>query len=248
MSGAEPSFQVAAWDSQFFGIAIAQVSSAAVTKGRFDQVVDDLRAVGVRLAYIGVPADGQVARDILAKAGAALVDIKVRYRRDLTGSGDTLHTGSPVQRWTDPRADAALRSLAVQSGAYSRFNVDSKIPIERFRALYETWIDKSVSGELADSVWVVSSSERVPQALVTVRAQGTVGEIGLLAVDTNVRRQGLGRELISAALAAHRAAGCSRAEVVTQEANAAACRLYEASGYRVDSRVAMHHLWLDNAA
>ncbi|MCG6533248.1 MAG: GNAT family N-acetyltransferase, partial [Syntrophales bacterium LBB04] len=70
------------------------------------------------------------------------------------------------------------------------------------------------------------------------------GDIGLFAVDAAMRRKNLGVSLVHTAQEwAHRR-GLKSAQVVTQEKNVAACRLYEKCGYRIDKVEFFYHFWI----
>lgn len=70
-----------------------------------------------------------------------------------------------------------------------------------------------------------------------------INEVG---VAPSHHRHGLGRRLVTALLAHARAIGCAQAWVLTDEANVAACRLYEtAGGVDAGGPVVMYEFPLD---
>jgi predicted N-acetyltransferase YhbS len=68
---------------------------------------------------------------------------------------------------------------------------------------------------------------------VEVRVQGDAGYFGMLAVDTTVRRGGIGRALVEAAEAHCRAAGCAVMTMSTGENRTELIPYYGKMGYRV---------------
>src|SRR5882724_879002 len=68
---------------------------------------------------------------------------------------------------------------------------------------------------------------------VEVRVDGDAGYFGMLAVETTVRRGGIGRALVEAAEAYCRNAGCSVMTMSTGENRTELIPYYEKMGYRV---------------
>jgi dTDP-4-amino-4,6-dideoxy-D-galactose acyltransferase len=237
------------WDSELLGALVARASVHGLSTA---ETVEQLRAVhdvGARLTYlIGEPRN-QLARKTLDDARARLVDERLTYVRkvdvslaDETMSCISLHDG----RWPDDD----LYHLAIASGEFSRFRLDPNMPRHVFLRLYSTWMARSVSGEIADVVFVArSQSSRHKMGtsrlngMVTVKVCDGRSEIGLLAVSPWSRGRGIGRMLVRAANIWAASRGASVEQVVTQRANAAARHLYERCGYRVESRIPTRHLW-----
>ncbi len=137
----------------------------------------------------------------------------------------------------------SLVELALASGSYSRFKVDPQMPGACFKTLYQAWIHRSTTREIADEV-LVAGEEGDLQAMVTIRLDGITAHIGLIAVEAAARGRGLGSGLIHAAEGWASERGALRMEVVTQGANQAACSLYERCGYQILSEEDVYHLWI----
>lgn len=68
---------------------------------------------------------------------------------------------------------------------------------------------------------------------VVVRTQGTRGYFGMLAIDPDQRRRGVGRRLITAAEDLARHQGCTSMEIRVVDLRTELPPLYEAMGYRI---------------
>jgi GNAT superfamily N-acetyltransferase len=147
-------------------------------------------------------------------------------------------------------ADQSLQELAVLAGTHSRFHVDPRIPVDRFESLYRIWVDRSTRRELADIVFVATSSGCVREKVgfITVQKTGDSGKIGLIAVHPRHRGRGIGSLLMGKAHEWMREHGLCRAGVVTQTGNIPACRLYARCGYMPVNVQAWFHFWLDPPA
>jgi dTDP-4-amino-4,6-dideoxy-D-galactose acyltransferase len=206
------------------------------------------RRSGVALVYWQADPGQPAPEALLAEFAGRLVDRKATYRADLSaadrGPAPVEGGGVRVGEYPAGPASAGLRSLALAAGEYSRFRADPDIPRGKFASLYATWIERSARRELADVVLVAEDDRPGPPlGMVTVAAEGAAAEVGLIAVAGGERRRGVGRLLMQAAHRWMTGRGCSRSAVVTQLANAPACRLYERCGYRLQGVAHCFHFW-----
>jgi ribosomal protein S18 acetylase RimI-like enzyme len=235
------------WDSGHFGFAVARIAPTA-TAAEVAAALGKAREQGVRLVYWLAAPGVNVAPGLLRRFTGRPVGKRATYRLDLPAQGSTVGGETPstyrVRSCDQTEVSPALRHLALEAGSHSRFAVDPFFPRERFVSLYTTWIERSVRGELADAVLVAEDvAVGALLGMVTVAAAGEEGNIGLIAVEASARGQGIGRRLLDSAGAWLLAVGARQVTVVTQEANRAACRLYEKAGYRTLAVESWYHFW-----
>lgn len=224
------------WDSKFFGFPVAKISNLSE--------LDTLRQQGVRLVYWSSP--NMANQTMITAAGGSLVDKKITYQMDLstiTILPNQPQTSPVVVEYLDQTASADLIDLSTQAGLYSRFRVDQRMDQQKFHELYTQWIQKSCTHELAKAVLVIREQNHCV-AVVTVGEKNGFGDIGLVAVDASQRGKGYGIALIRAAQAWFIQHGYVTSQVVTQQDNIAACRLYEKCGYKPASLEYYYHFWL----
>jgi dTDP-4-amino-4,6-dideoxy-D-galactose acyltransferase len=230
------------WDSGFFGFGVGRVAAPFGNPPRLAAALAEAWAARLRLVYgICDHADGPSFEVALA-AGGRFVDAKRIYALNLAGGAAA--TEELALAGTDACSRRQLRSLAWQAAEYSRFRLDPALPHGSWRRMYSAWLRNSLDGKIADAVWVERSGEDTV-GMVTVAHRNAHGQIGLLAVDRNSRGRGVGRRLLGAARQSCYAAGCDSLTVVTQGANDAACRLYEAAGYQLAGEQDIFHFWND---
>ena len=206
------------------------------------EMLVDFRREGVRLAYARTPC-GARAETAAAQAGGQLVSRRVTYIADLHHDhGIDSPPTFDIAPFVGPLTPT-LESLALASGAYSRFRVDPQMPQSVFDLLYRTWIRKSVTGELAERVFV-ARVQGIECGMVTVAEEGERGTIGLMAVAEGERGRGVGRALVRCVRQHHLAMGRQIVQVVTQHSNRSACTFYENVGFRVERIEAEYHFWL----
>jgi len=251
-----PDWEPLPWDTACFGFPTARLRTG-LPAGALGKAVGSLRSGGIRLAYWNTLPEDREGLATASALGGIRVDERLCYQADpLPAAADPAGSTGPG-RAVDAAGrgwDRALEDLALHAGKYSRFKSDPHFPAEGFPALYREWMRKSLTGERADVVLALpgagsenmgtSGQESGPDGVVTLAARNGEGSIGLIAVAPGNEGRGLGSGLMRAALDWFRARGCTRAGVITQGANLAACALYERHGFRVKQREIVHHFWL----
>ncbi len=230
------------WDSEFFGFKVVRITHREVTAVQVDITLRRLKGQGVRLAYW--PLASPLQPTDVERHGGRLVDRKTTFRLELNDTADREDsTDSLVEPYSEFMSMHQLEDLAVQSGAYSRFASDPQVPRGKCEQLYRMWIRQSVLRENANEVLVIRQKGSL-LGVVTLGEKNGHGNIGLLAVDRSARGKGYGERLVGAAEGWFRRRNYSRAQVVTQGENVAACRLYKKCGYRIEQVDYFYHFWL----
>lgn len=229
------------WDSAFFGLSLARVTSSTLDPASAGEVVALARAQHV--ACLSLLLSGKDFSSIAAaqEAGFHLVDVRTTLERP---AAQTLPTAPALRVRRQVEADVpALEDIAGEAHLNTRFGRDGRFPRDRVAELYRTWIRKECAGS-ADEVLVVEA-EGTPLGYVTCQAgAGGAGKIGLIAVRNGERKRGAGTALLRAALEWLAARGVQEVSVVTQGHDVAAMRLYERTGFVTTSVELWFHLWL----
>jgi dTDP-4-amino-4,6-dideoxy-D-galactose acyltransferase len=241
----EGRYELLAFDSSIFGFPVARVP-ATDDRNALAAALDGARRTGVRLIYL-LTELSEAAR-VAEELSGTLISERVTFARDLTAADEipVLSRAEPsvaVERWSATVPTPELLHLARDAGRFSRFRVDSRVPLGVFERIYDAWITNSVSGKMADEVMVTRDASSL-SGLVTVGEKNGRAEIGLLAVRKDARGRGLGKALVGAALEWAVQRQFLEAQVVTQRANIAACRLYESCGYTIERVERVFHFWL----
>lgn len=232
------------WDSEFFGFNVAKITCNYLKERQMSEVLRYLNERKFRLVYWSLPAASQEMVSMAQRMGGLLVDEKVTFVRNIRSPRNGISDSeSLVQPYVKEAPEEALINLALSSGDFSRFKVDSCFPAELFVKLYTAWITRSVRKEIAWQV-LVAVERGVLHGMVTLGERAKRGDIGLLAVAASARGKGIGKQLIAAADREFYARGYEFGQVVTQRANIPACRLYEVCGYKVDKIENVLHFWI----
>jgi len=236
------------WDSLLFGWPVGQLmihaplDDAGSARQLREQLLDARR---YRLVY--VLAEGHWG-DSLEQycdhlpAPARCYDRKVVLAKVINPTGPAVQPAWQIIRYQQPHVPDSLLQLALASGEYSRFRLDPLLQ-EFYEPMYRTWIEKSVSGQLADDVLVRFEQQEIVAFVTVSKIDGACGQIGLMAVSPSHRGRGLATSLLRAADRWYEERELTRATVKTQLANTPACRLYEKAGYRVETITTIYHYW-----
>jgi dTDP-4-amino-4,6-dideoxy-D-galactose acyltransferase len=238
-------YQLLSWDSDFFGFIVARIMPYRLTVSELKSMLDSLKNENVSLVYWASDPEDQESQEGARRLGGFLADRKVTYAIDLElGPQDLLvAAASRIEEYAEPTTTADLEHLAIQSGLFSRYNVDPRISKEQFERLYRHWIRKSVNRTLADTVFVAREGQRIV-GMVTVVIKHGQGAIGLISVDERVRRKNIGVNLVRTAQRWAIESGCRHVQVVTQGDNIAGCRMYEKCGFHIKKIEYFYHFWL----
>lgn len=237
------------WDSAFFGFRIAQVDAGTAASGDVARIVREADDASIECLYWLVDAADAAAIRAAEQNGFSMADIRLTLER--TRDDRREPAGDAPIRLAAPADVPALKALARASHRNTRFHRDPRFDPARSDELYATWIERSVTGELADAVWVVDVDDAARGYLTVNVDRGQAGRdgvpasstIGLVAVDPGHRGRGYGDALLRTACAWTAQQGLARTRVVTQGNNAPAIRFYERAGFVASSVELWYHRW-----
>lgn len=160
-----------------------------------------------------------------------LVDIKMTFEKHINDPAEIPEI-KPFQR----PLSKELQDLAFESGALSRYKLDTRLNQEEFEKLYRIWIKKA---------WESNSVLEAPdlQGMVTYSVEHKAAKVGLIAVSKQSQGKGWGKKLMKAAEAKAYSLGADTIEVSTQQVNIPAGKLYESLGYKLTEKVFIYHWW-----
>ena len=220
------------WDTAFFGFKIGAVDVSSLSEvavcelERFDLVYIFAQKKETKISYDLFLADEK--RTYLKK-----------IQEPLMLMDKNIFSVVPSEI-----ADVKLLDLTYQAGAYSRFKLDNGFPEGSFKKLYKSWINKSVSRNIAKEVLVYKTKDYECAGLITLGLKNDKPDIGIIAVDKAVRGIGIGSKLIHAAeWWALNKQQINEIQVVTQGANIHACKFYERQGYSLKTKLFIYHWW-----
>ena len=185
--------------------------------------------------YCKVPTTEVTVIHALEAASFHLVDTSLTMKKPL----DDNASQTPSTRFAHVNDLTAVGRIAEQNFSYSRFHMDPLIPTAQANTIKKNWAINFFSGKRGDSMVVAEQEGEVAGFLQLIRV-GPDLIIDLLAVDDQLRRQGLASNMISFAQSHNKE--LQHIITGTQAANIAAIRFYEDMGFRVISSNHVFHL------
>jgi dTDP-4-amino-4,6-dideoxy-D-galactose acyltransferase len=228
------------WDSAHFGIRIGRVLPASIDREILRSAADWADSTSVDCMYLLVDSNDPDAVRIAGESGWRMVDMRVTL-------GANVHDNAVADNsLREATADDIpyLRQLARRSHKDSRFYSDGRFPAPACDELYAKWIERSVRDrDFAGAVFVPQTTEDRAAGYITCAIKEGVGDIGLIAVDEEFRRLGIGKKLLAESVRWFARQGAERVLVVTQGRNIPALRMYERAGFNVESIQLWFHRW-----
>lgn len=229
--------QLAQWDTENFGIKIGNlIPEGEISKEWLFGQKEVAFGQGYDLLYL---KDIIVPSDIL-NSSLFLADEKIIYEKII--SEDEGYAADPsVFSLLHHEYNIQLEELAFESGRFSRYNCDKRLPGNVFKTLYSQWMKRSLAGLIADDVLGYTIDGNIA-GIITYRKTETNVSIGLVAVLPQFAGKGVGTKLMQTLFA--KCGPGSVVEVATQRRNKVACHFYEKNGYVEKETVNIYHYWI----
>ncbi len=229
------------WDTAFFGYNIGRVNVNRLTLESLAQIDAWCDDVQIDCLYFLADSGDYETAWIANQNGFNYVDTRITWTLTMTHA-PLLSTSEQAIRLGIPSDLPALKGIARTNHRDSRFYFDPVFPVERSNVLFETWIEKSLAGSLADTVLVITENDH-PIGYSAVQFTPLGGQINLIGVSPELRGQGVGTQLLRASLFHFWDRGLPHIDVVTQGRNLGAQRLYAKQGFIPSATSNWYHRW-----
>jgi len=236
------------WESAFFGFPIGSLDIPA----DFSQAdLQELLRQGqrhFRLIYVFRQGFGPETLEAL-DTPCVRYDQRITFKKVIARSVPPLD--EHVKAYTSTICCKQLEALAITSGTMTRFMRDPELSLQ-YERLFLTWINNSVSGGLADSIWTWRENGKMI-GLATVRCAKRIcpengqpereGRIGMLAVHEQFRRKGIAGTLLRTCDYWCHSLDIPIASIITQSDNVATISLCKKLGYEQTETDSVYHCW-----
>jgi len=221
------------WETDFFSMKIGKANGEQCS---IDEIIRQKESERYELIVISYDAFNFDIDAFIASNNGILADKKVTYHKCLD---DNVIFPPEISFHKGPLTDE-LSELAILSGHLSRFNQDFRLRA-KCKQMFIKWIENSLNGQLADKVMVYREDGHI-SGFVTIKQHDFAGQIGLISVSEKLQGKGVGSKLIQACDSWLQRNNATKYEVVTQQNNVGACRLYEKNGFSVKNVKYIYHL------
>lgn len=235
------SIKILEWDSNLFGYQVASLDIPNNDELESFYLKQSLHDNRISLLYIFTDPSDNNNMKIIEALGAYKVDERQLFYKDKILKDSEIIPD--IEPYKYEYVNRNLYSLTLQSGEFSRFNIDKHFRNNEYIKLYSKWIERSVKKEIANEILVyLNSSEEY--GMITLNVKAEIGTIGLFAVDKAIRGKSIGKKLIKSAERYFLDHGVKEIYVTTQGDNISACQFYKSCGFKIKNRKNVYHLWL----
>jgi GNAT superfamily N-acetyltransferase len=235
------------WDSEFFGIRIAQINSTSLSPELMQEIYQWCDKNAIECLYFLGTADNPESIRIAENNAFHLVEVRLTIERDLRGYQPPASRPPGMEEIiVRPAQDAdlpALQRISRNSYFNSRFYFDDRFPEEACQQYYETWIKKSYESG-ADQVLVAEiKGEVLGYTTLHLNLEKAEGQVGLIAVAEDARKHGVGYVIGDDLITWFAQRGAERIIAVTQGRNIPTQRLSQRQGFLTKSCHLYYHKW-----
>lgn len=225
--------ETAIWDSDFFNLRVGIVHPGQFQMEKFLQQKNNFD-----LVYLVEHSANMDVITQIEKLNMKPVDVKIIYAKQVVTHAEQ----DNIVAYQLPYVNTKLHELALESGIYSRFKLDTRLGYKWFSRMYSRWIERSVNGEIANIVYIHGNHDNI-NGFVTLAIKNDCCQIGLIAVDATMRGKGVAQALISSCENFATQHQHAYLKVATQQANKSACNLYARCGFEIESCTNIYHYW-----
>jgi dTDP-4-amino-4,6-dideoxy-D-galactose acyltransferase len=134
------------WDSDFFGYLVGRINTSETF---FKISTDELN--NFRLIYLFSDKVLEITDSKILEVDIKTTLVKLIEKNELYPVHESISEYSGGQ-------DTKMKSLALESGKYSRFKTDKNFMNNEFIKLYSKWIEDSITKVIADKLIVFSEN------------------------------------------------------------------------------------------
>lgn len=221
------------WDSSFFKTNVYSLQATNT-----DEIINSLKKIETNSILYVFSEKYEIPNDILLNYGGKLVDVKTIFQKEIYHKNNIEEN---IVEFNKDEASKELYDLAFESGKFSRFKIDNRLPEDSFKKLYSKWIEKSITSNDI-KVFVINKNNKAI-AFVTLIIENNVGNIGLIAVNNNFQGQGLGKNLLLFCENYLIDKGIKSIKIPTQYSNIAAVKFYLKNNYKIIEQNNIYHFF-----
>ena len=223
------------WDSGFFNINIGKIE---LTTSLHESIIDQIEAFD--LVYIYQPENFELK---IPGFRMTFSEKRILYSKKIWFKENEIRSDLFLNNFPCNKTELnQLYNLAFQSGSYSRFKLDPRIPDTKFKTLYKKWIDKSSSDETSDKI-ILFRRDGMIRGFLSFYITESYAKISLIAVDKNYRGAGIGSSLLNRLEEILVSSKIPELYVETQIANIEARKFYKKLGFKKKRIEFLKHYW-----
>jgi dTDP-4-amino-4,6-dideoxy-D-galactose acyltransferase len=225
------------WDSDFLNQKVAKWHILYNSQPTSEEIKKNLQKFD--LIYL-------VSNQPLNHLKENCVDIKTTYSKIITQSSSPRSSSQIISIPFDKsiHSKQELLGIVLESGKYSRFNLDKKFPNDKFEEMYSRWMCNGIEEINGSKILLIYNVQKKIDGFIQIKVVPNVKiSIELIAVAPHARGRGIASLLLEDTKSITLSNNIPVIEVVTQDQNIAATKLYLKNGFTLQKREYIYHLW-----
>ena len=231
------------WDSEFFGVKIANVNVSRMNERIAAFVEEWCGKNGIACLFYLCDCNHAESVRVAEGHGYGFKDIRMHFEMNMEGFSPRGAEGNPVRECA--REDLVeIKKIAWKSYAKSRYYYDGHFEEARLEKFYSNWLENTFNSP-SGKVLVAAEKGGKPFGYVSgeIDNRGRLGRIILVGVEEKHAGSGVGKALVDAMLNFMHERKVYAVEVVTQGRNLGAQRLYQKCGFKIALLSLWYHKW-----
>jgi dTDP-4-amino-4,6-dideoxy-D-galactose acyltransferase len=234
------------WDTSFFNTNISFLSSICLTKNIENYVKNFIALNKIELVTFRCNCHDVQSVKTAEDNDYSFVDIRLTMERNIDKNFVFQDTkkGFFIQKAIKTDIETLIecgRDIYYSS----RYYYDKNFNTSKVDEFYSGWIRKSVLGLFDDFCYALYDN-KIPIGFCSIKLnKGKSASIGLLGLNQNYAKLGLGRYMLNKVIEALYKDGIIHVDVVTQGRNYQAQRLYQRCGFITQSTELWYHKWIN---
>ena len=235
------------WDSSFFGLNIAYLSSTCLTENIENYVKNFIVLNDIKLIQFKCNCHDIFSVKVAENNNYSFVDIRLTMEKSIDNSSFSEDQIEGITFGKAVESDIqVLEDFGKDIYSTSRYYYDTNFDIGKLEEFYSGWIKKSVLGLFDDFCYALYKNKK-PIGFCSIKLNdGNSASIGIIGVDKNYSGLGVGRYMLNNVIEDLYKNGVTYIDVVTQGRNYGAQRLYQRCGFITRSTELWYHKWLEN--
>ena len=223
------------WDSEFFKLNIASLRIKDFSVD-FNSALKEIEQSNFDLTFLHLKSISEKFLDL-----KYFQETKLTFRKKIS---DFQKINLKVVPYIG-EANQELIDLALEAGINSRYKLDPKLS-PFFEEFYKKWLENSLNRTFADDVLIIKNKQGFLGFITLRKEDESSASIGLIAVNEDSKRSGIGSALIKAAENWVSYNNLQYLKVVTQKSNKNACLFYQNMGFTLFDTDYIFHIWKKN--
>jgi dTDP-4-amino-4,6-dideoxy-D-galactose acyltransferase len=223
------------WDTKFFGYPVGKAVFNDIDNFKMEDFLNE--SADYKLVYIFSPSLLSISKVLHADSKVLLIKSLKKNNTDFQGFSYCESYKAGIHDYQQ------LELLAIESGTHSRFKIDPNFINDEFEKLYKKWISNSVLKNFALETLIMREENKIVGLITIGRKKANIAEISLVAVCPGHQGKGIGSKLIRDAETYALNEGFDKLQVVTQQLNVNAMKLYQKNGFEIEQIINVYHYW-----